>query len=86
MPEHELFPREVTTNVPCITLTGRERLHVEQHRGLIAYQPQEICLRTACGLLKVTGDGLCFRMYTGAEAIVSGKIESVSFAEEGGRR
>ena len=40
--QHEFFPREVTSNVPRITLTGHERLHVEQHRGLIAYQPDEI--------------------------------------------
>lgn len=86
MSEQELFPREVTTDVPCVTLTGREKLHVEQHRGLVAYQPDEICFRTACGLLRVTGTGLRFSMYTGAEAIIGGQITGVAFTGEGGRR
>lgn len=86
MSENELFPKEVTSNVPRMTLTGRERLHVEQHRGVVAYQADEICFRTACGLLRITGQSLSFCMYTGAEAIISGSIRSVGYAEEGGQR
>ena len=86
MMQQELFPKEVTGKVPRITLTGDELLHVEQHKGLIGYQPEEICFRTACGMLRVTGEGLRFRRYASEEAVITGRICSVNIQPEGGRR
>lgn len=83
---HEaIFPKEVIAGVPRLTLTGRERLHVEQHQGLLDYEPEHIVLRTVCGLLRVTGAGMGFQMYTAAEAVITGRIDQVSFAEREGR-
>ncbi len=80
-----LFPREVTSDVPRMTLTGQELLHVEQHRGLVGYQPEEILFRTGCGMLRVAGQGLRFRMYTAGEAIITGQIDSVGIGKKGER-
>lgn len=80
-----LFPREVTSNVPRITLTGREQLHIEQHRGLIDYAPDLIVMRTSIGLMRVMGCGMIFRLYTEGEAMVTGQIISVSFDQKEGR-
>lgn len=83
--QHEFFPREVTSSVPRITLTGHERLHIEQHKGLIDYAPDNIVLRTSCGLVRIAGAGMCFGMYTAAEALITGRIDSVTFQEKEGR-
>lgn len=82
----EIFPKEVITKVPRLTLTGRERLHVEQHQGLMDYEQEHIVLRTVCGLLQVAGAGLSFQTYTAAEAVITGRIDQVSFAEREGKR
>ncbi len=79
--QKELFPREVTSNVPRITLTGCERVHIEQHKGLIAYSPEEIVLRTAVGLLRMTGQELRFSLYSAGEALIVGRIGSVGYEE-----
>lgn len=81
--QQEIFPREVTSNVPRLTLTGQERLLVEQHRGLENCTASEIGLRTGCGLLKVAGRGLLFLRYTPSEALITGKIESILYAVDG---
>ena len=82
---NELFPREVTSNVPRMTLTGHERLHIEQHQGLIDYELDNIVLRSSVGLIRIAGAGLVFRMYTAAEALIAGRIDSVTFQhKEGG--
>lgn len=82
----DIFPREVVSNVPRITLTGREQLHIEQHKGLIAYSPEEIVFRTAIGLLRAEGEQMRFRLYTAAEALVVGRIGGLSFmAKEVGK-
>lgn len=78
---HEpIFPKEVTGQVPRITLTGREQLHVEQHRGLIDYTQEHIVLRTRVGPMRIVGAGLCFRVYTAQEAVIQGRVDSVSFS------
>lgn len=83
--QHELFPREVILNVPRITLTGHERLHIEQHRGLIDYDPENIVLRTSCGLMRIAGAGMHFSLYSAGEALITGRIDSVSFQQKEGR-
>lgn len=83
--QYECFPREVTSSVPRITLTGHERLHIEQHKGLIDYDPENIVLRTSCGLMRIAGAGMYFGLYTAAEALITGRIDSVSFQHKEGR-
>ena len=81
--QKELFPKEVVSRVPRITLTGTGRLHVEQHQGLMGYQQEEVLFRTSCGMLRVTGGGLHFQAYSSAEALLAGRIESVIMLGEG---
>ena len=84
MEQGELFPKEVISDMPRVTLTGSERVHVEQHKGLIAYQPEEVVFRVATGRLTVTGQELRFRLYTSCEAILTCRVDSVAMA--GGER
>lgn len=81
----EFFPREVISDVPRVTLTGHERLHVEQHKGLVDYAPEVIAMRTSCGLMRVNGAGMRFVTYTAAEAVIVGRIDAVSFPGQEGR-
>ena len=81
----EIFPREVISNVPRITLTGHERLHVEQHKGLVDYAREAFGLRTACGLMRIDGAGMRFITYTAAEALIVGRIDAISFPGQEGR-
>ncbi len=80
----ELFPKEVTSNVPRITLTGHEQLHIEQHRGLIDYSPESIVFRSSCGLVRIAGAGMGFSLYTSGEARITGQIDSVCFEHREG--
>lgn len=76
--EGRWFPREVTGDLPLITLTGCEEVRVEQHRGLVAYQIQEIVFRSSAGEIRIEGNDLCLARYASDEALVTGKIASVS--------
>ena len=82
----EIFPREVTSNVPRITMTGREQLYIEQHRGLIDYAPDVIVMRTSSGLPRVMGSGMAFSLYSEAEARVTGEISTVTFDTREGQK
>lgn len=77
-----LFPREVTGNVPLITMTGCSELRVEQHQGLSACGTQEIRLRTSIGEVTVTGEQLGLCQYDAQEAVVAGRIRAVNLGEQ----
>ncbi len=83
--EPKLFPREVTSDLPRITLTGNERVQVEQHKGLVTYLPEEIVLLCSQGKIRVAGQGLQMKRYTRAEAVIVGEISGV-WVEDGGAR
>jgi len=83
--EPKLFPREVTSDLPRITLTGNERVQVEQHKGLMTYLPEEIVLLCSHGKIRVAGQGLQMKRYTRAEAVIVGEISGV-WVEDGGAR
>lgn len=76
--EGGLFPKEIISGVPRVTLTGRNTVYVEQHQGLIAYQPEEVSFRTNCGQLNIAGKDMTFRLYTASEALIEGEIHSMS--------
>ena len=76
--EAGLFPKEVISNVPRVTLTGHNLVYIEQHQGLIGYQPEEVCFRTSCGVLNIAGKDMTFRLYTSTEAMLEGDITAMS--------
>ncbi|MBQ8556231.1 MAG: YabP/YqfC family sporulation protein [Clostridia bacterium] len=85
MQREPLFPKEVTGTVPRITMTGAERVHIEQHQGLMAYQEEEVVFRTSLGMLRISGSGLRFTSYTSGEAILTGSIQNIGIQPSGGR-
>lgn len=78
------FPPELLSDIPRITLCGKKLIHIEQHKGLLAYQEEDITLMTGIGRLRIQGQGLGFKLYSASEAIIYGEIDSVLIGEERG--
>lgn len=85
MQREGLFPIELTADIPRITITGKQMLQIEQHKGLMTYQQDDIALQTGAGMLRIHGKELQFKLYSASEAIISGKIDSISLGEGGAR-
>ena len=73
-----LFPAEVVKDVPRVTLTVSDNVYVEQHKGLAAYQPEEVVFRTAGGTLHIGGSELRLKRYTACDAMITGQVTSIS--------
>lgn len=76
----DLIPREVTGRLPLFTLTGTQRLRIEQHQGLTGFHDGKISFRTASGEVTVTGKDMRFISYSGSDAILCGRITGILFA------
>jgi sporulation protein YqfC len=73
---------EILGSRPRITMSGREEVLVEGHRGITFFTRERIILRTRRGELSVFGAELFIKDYADEEALIAGQILSVGFAGE----
>ncbi len=71
------LPAEVVAGVPLVTVTGKERVLVENHRGLLGYSDTEVCAACKGGAVRVRGEGLLLRAMDHEMLLVTGTILSV---------
>ena len=65
------LPQDIAADLPFIQLRGFGECCMDQHRGILAYEPEEIVVRLNIGTLTIRGkdlevcrmhrDGLCIR-------------------------
>ncbi len=75
------LPEDLALNLPKITLTGREDMVIENHRGIIECQPQRMRINLARGYLEITGQSLQIRSLCAEELQLVGTVEQMTFYE-----
>ena len=80
----DLAPPEVRGSAPRLTLTGREEVLIEGHRGLISYETENIRVRSGMGLISVSGKHLTIVYFGTQDLLILGRVQDVSISEEGG--
>ena len=75
--ERAELPAEAVAGAARITLSGRQQVLIEHHRGLLAYSDREV--EVNCGNLRcrIRGDGLLLRAMTAEMLLVTGTIFGV---------
>ncbi|MCI8651178.1 MAG: sporulation protein [Oscillospiraceae bacterium] len=66
-----------TVGLPRVEITGRHELRMENHRGILAYGPEEIVVSGGKLLVKIRGSELELRAMTAGELLITGTIWSV---------
>lgn len=64
-----------------LTVGGRDRVFIENHRGLVAFSPQEVVVRTDFGRVAVAGRGLVLESLWPDRVSVAGRIDTIRFQE-----
>ncbi len=72
------LPQDTVAGVPRVALIGLEELRVENHRGILAYETQEICVSGGGYIIRVVGENLDLRAMTGAELLITGRISAIT--------
>ena len=80
MAERMALPAEALTDAVRITMTGRRRVVVEHHRGLLGYDTQTVEVGAGKGRVRVLGSELALLAMDRETLIVSGKISGVEYA------
>lgn len=66
-----------TVGLPRVELTGRHELRMENHRGILAYDAQEIVVGAGKMMVRVRGRDLTLGAMSARELLITGTIVSV---------
>ena len=70
------LPGEVV-GLPRVEIVGRQELRMENHRGILAYGPEEILISSGKLIIKVRGTGLELKAMNAGELLITGTLLSV---------
>ena len=73
------IPPEVLVNVPRVEVVGHLQFRVENHRGLLQYEPHRVVLKISDGRLIVTGRNLVIGWIDQSQLLVTGQVRSLVF-------
>lgn len=71
------LPKEVTTNMPKLTIVGFNELLIENYKGILEYEDFNIRVNTYIGIINISGFDLELNQMTEDDILVNGRIESI---------
>lgn len=66
-----------------VQLFGRERMSVENHKGVYEYRTELVRLQTGDGMLRVEGEGLSLQELQSERICISGTITGFFYEAQG---
>lgn len=73
------IPREVSSKIPKITITGFDEILIENFKGILEYEDFFARISTHIGNININGFNLKLSQMTEDDILVSGKIENIDF-------
>ena len=73
------LPADVVAGMPKLTITGKARVVVENHKGLLEYGEERIEVNGGRVRIRVNGTGLELRAMDRDDLVITGQILSVEF-------
>ncbi len=71
------LPQDLFEGMPNILLTGNRKLYISNHRGILAYEKDEIIILAKAVQIKVQGEELVIESYSKDELVIRGYISFV---------
>ncbi|HNX29218.1 MAG TPA: sporulation protein YqfC [Syntrophomonadaceae bacterium] len=75
------IPKDLVLDLPRLTLTGRNELYLENHRGIIEYTLTRLRINLSRGFLEIQGHNLEIKYLLPEEISVYGEIEAIKFLD-----
>jgi sporulation protein YqfC len=73
------LPKDIMLDVAKVTLIGSNNIAVENHKGILEYNEDQIRVNTGCGILTINGSRLNIKSILQEEITITGDISSVSY-------
>jgi len=73
------LPRDILLNMPKITVTGDNEITIENHKGVILFEQNEVKINSNLGLISVCGGNFEILFMGGSTLTLSGKFKSIMY-------
>ncbi|MFU0825387.1 sporulation protein YqfC [Clostridium sp.] len=75
------LPRDVVLDIPQIIVTGNNEITIENHKGIIMFEEEEIKLNSNSGTISIRGKNLEILFIGGSTIVLGGKFKGISYEE-----
>ena len=75
------IPADLVMDMPRLTVTGRNELYLENHKGIIEYTTERIRINLSRGFMEVVGDNLEIQALMPDEMKVWGDINTIKYLD-----
>lgn len=66
------------SKIPLVELAGCERVLIENHKGVLAYSPEEIIVKVSYGCLQISGQNMMLAEMHREQLVITGQIYGVN--------
>lgn len=73
------LPKDIMLDVAKVTLIGNNSVTVENHKGVLEYNEDQIRLNTNCGVLTINGAKLNIKSILQEEITITGEVCGISY-------
>lgn len=73
------LPRDIMLNLPKITIIGNNEIVIENHKGVILFENEQVKINSRVGLISIYGKGFEILFMGGNTVTLSGKFKSVIY-------
>lgn len=72
------IPKDVIPGEPIVTITGRQKVYIENYHRIVSFQDEEIKLQAKTCRILVQGKRLRIEYYTKDDMMIQGQIGCVA--------
>lgn len=73
------LPRDIVLDIPKIIITGNSEIIIENHKGIIMFQEDEIKINSNVGAISLHGEKLEILFIGGSTVIIGGKFKDIIY-------
>ena len=75
------MPKEIDLDVPRITVIGRNEITIENHKGILIFEKNEIKIKTSLEPLTIKGNSFEILYIATSTLIISGYFDYIGYGE-----
>lgn len=73
------LPKDVILDIPKIIILGKEEVTIENHKGILVFESNEIKVNTSFGPLTIKGENLEILYIATSTITISGKFKAINY-------
>lgn len=73
------LPRDIILNMPQIKVTGDNEIIIENHKGVVLFNEDQVKINSGVGLISIYGRGFEVLFMGGSTITIGGKFKSIVY-------